>query len=61
MYEFLNKKKKKLKGKNMKLFECFKMFGLLNFHGLNQLQDVTILLTKCGANCSHPMKVGIDY
>ncbi len=45
----------------MKLFECFKMFDLLNFHGLNQFQEVTILLMKCGANCSHPMKVGIDY
>ncbi len=43
----------------MKLFEC--LFGLLNFRGLNQLQEMIILLTKCGANCSHPSKVGIDY
>jgi hypothetical protein len=37
------------------------MFGFLNFYGLNQLQEMTILLVKCGANCSHPSKVGIDY
>jgi hypothetical protein len=60
MYKFLSKKNA-LKGKNMKLFECFKMFGFLKFHGLDQLQEMTILLTKCGANCSHPSKVGIDY
>lgn len=40
---------------NMILIEPFRTFSLLNFCGINQLQEMMVT-TKHNAKCAHPLK-----
>ncbi len=54
-------KKNALKKKNMKCIKPFRMFSLLNYHGLNQWLEVMVFLTRCIAMCAWPLKARTNY